>query len=122
VKTTDSKETSTKDSLFKLTSVKVTKTDVHKISLEVESPYRGTVYYMVTYASLFECEPKHITGEKDHAGLTPHHYGKMSTTTEMPKYGTGSNDLYVNIARLEINRLDSYTPFMIIVTAENQFG
>ncbi len=74
---------------------------------------------MVTYASLFECEPKHIIEGKDHLGLTPFHYGKLSTTTEMPRYGTGSNDLYINVARIEIEQLDSYTPFMILVTAEN---
>jgi hypothetical protein len=40
----------------------------------------------------------------------------------MPRYGTGTGEVYINIGRLKSLKLDSNTPFMILVTAKNQFG
>jgi hypothetical protein len=77
---------------------------------------------MVTYTSLFDCEPSDIINGNQYSDFTPYQYGQKSTKTEMPKYGTGTDELYINVASIDVKLLDSNTPFMILVTAENQFG
>lgn len=74
---------------------------------------------MVTYTSLFECEPQDIINANQYSDFTPYQYGSKPTETEMPRYGTGTDELYVNVASIDVKLLDSYTPFMILVTAEN---
>jgi hypothetical protein len=79
---------------------------------------------MVTYSSLFNCTPEDIINQKkyDTTKFTPYQYGTVSTSTVLPRYGTGTNEIYINVGKVAAKQLDSNTPFMILVTAKNQFG
>ena len=57
---------------FDLSSVKITKTGVYDISIEVDSPNRAEIYYMVTYTSLFDCTPQDIVNRKAYSEFTPY--------------------------------------------------
>jgi len=46
--------------------------------------------------------------------FTPYSYGNIKT-----KYAKNSSSIYTNSARFEVNYLESYTPYMIIITATN---
>jgi hypothetical protein len=45
-----------------------------------------------------------------------------STKAVLPRYGTGTDQTYINVGTAQQKQLDSNTPFMILVTAKNQFG
>jgi len=103
---------------FNLTNVKITKTGVYDMSIEVDSPNRAEIYYMITYTSLFDCTPQDIVNRKAYNEFTPYQYGNSSTKT----YKILFESVYRNKATFTIDRLDSYTTFMVLITAKNQFG
>jgi len=51
---------------FDLDSVKVIEISAHSIQLEVQSPYRGDIFYMATYTSLFTTTSENIFAEKQY--------------------------------------------------------
>ena len=48
--------------------------------------------------------------------MTPYQYLSQQTVAVLPEY---SNLNYTNKATIKIEKLDSYTPYMIMVTARN---
>ena len=69
---------------------------------------------MTTYTSLFKSLPRNIIDQKEMSDFTPYSYGNIKT-----KYAKNSSSIYTNSARFEVNYLESYTPYMIIITATN---
>jgi len=77
---------------------------------------------MITYQSLFESTAADIINQTALTDFTPYIYGSSDTITEMPRYGTGTSEIYINTASIKVRHLNSNTPYMIMVTATNQFG
>jgi hypothetical protein len=42
------------------------------MEIEVDSPNRAEVYYMITYTSLFDCTPQDIINRKAYSEFTPY--------------------------------------------------
>lgn len=72
ISTTDSTATIKEVDYFNLTKVKITKTGVYGMSIEVDSPNRAEIHYMITYTSLFDCSPQDIVNRKAYREFTPY--------------------------------------------------